>query len=83
MYNTRRFARDILHTFWNKCFVRDILKIKLSWRRTQPCAVVNTASMNIIFARAPYGATKRARGAPRCAAGHATRAKKIGLRAID
>eukprot|EP00959_Pyramimonas_sp_CCMP1952_P284746 5952980-Pyramimonas_sp.AAC.1 len=48
----------------------------LAWRRTQPCAIVNTALVNGIFARAPYGGTNRVGGAPKCVAGHAQRARR-------
>ena len=38
---------------------------KLSWRRTQPYAVVSSAVVRIVFGGAPYGATKRVRGGPK------------------
>eukprot|EP00959_Pyramimonas_sp_CCMP1952_P137639 2880691-Pyramimonas_sp.AAC.1 len=50
---------------------------KLSWRKTQPYAAVNIAIMNIIFARAPYGATNRAKGVSKCVAVYTKRAKTI------
>ena len=35
---------------------------KISWRRTQPCAVVSAAMVHVSFGGAPYGATKRRAG---------------------
>ena len=43
---------------------------KLSWRRTQPYAVVSTAIVNIFFGGVPYGATNRMRGVPKCGGVH-------------
>ena len=52
--------------FWeNKNPTQDVGKNKkLSWRRTQPYAVVSTAIVNIFFGGAPYGATNRMSGVP-------------------
>ena len=43
---------------------------ELSWRRTQPYAVVSTAIVSIFFGGAPYGATNRMRGVPKCGGVH-------------
>ena len=48
------------------CGVTFLLFKKLSWRRAQPYAVVNTAIVSIFFGGAPYGATILVRGAPKC-----------------
>ena len=52
---------------------------KLSWRRTQPYAVVSTAIVNNFFGGDPYGATNRARGVPKCVEWYTTRTKTIDL----
>eukprot|EP00959_Pyramimonas_sp_CCMP1952_P331028 6932043-Pyramimonas_sp.AAC.1 len=62
---------------------RRALSFQLAWRRARPSAAVNAAVVHRIFARAPHGATNRARGAPRCVAGYTARTQTIGLSARD
>ena len=63
---------DPLHRFnsknlfaWSRVRLNPPYWKELSWRRTQPYAVVSTAIVNIFFGGAPCGATKRVRGVPK------------------